>query len=154
MSTQLTQEQVIINAEGQILGRMASNIVKLLKEGRKIVIVNAEKAVISGEKNMVVNSYKLLFNVRTLFNPYKNGIRRPRTPINIVKRTIRGMLPKSNKGRRMLKNVKVYIGIPKEVEGKQFIRFSDADVSRLKGKYVTVEIVARELGWSGWVSPK
>ncbi|MEM3352391.1 MAG: 50S ribosomal protein L13, partial [Saccharolobus sp.] len=33
MSTQLTQEQVIINAEGQILGRMASNIVKLLKEG-------------------------------------------------------------------------------------------------------------------------
>ncbi|MEM0091296.1 MAG: uL13 family ribosomal protein, partial [Saccharolobus sp.] len=78
MSTQLTQEQVIINAEGQILGRMASNIVKLLKEGRNIVIVNAEKAVISGEKNMVVNSYKLLFNVRTLFNPYKNGIRRPR----------------------------------------------------------------------------
>ncbi|BDC00238.1 50S ribosomal protein L13 [Saccharolobus caldissimus] len=147
MSIQVQENIVIINAEGQILGRMASNVVKLLKEGKKVVIVNAEKAVISGKKNMVIQSYKLLLSVRTLFNPYKNGIRRPRTPINIVKRTIRGMLPKNSKGRRLLKNVKVYIGIPKEFEGKQFIRFPDADVSRLKGKYVTVEVVAKELGW-------
>ncbi|WP_185957811.1 MULTISPECIES: 50S ribosomal protein L13 [Sulfolobaceae] len=140
---------VIINAEGQILGRMASMIVRLLKDGKKVVIVNTEKAIISGEKTRVVESYRLLFNVRTLFNPYKNGIRRPRSPINIVKRTIRGMLPKSGKGRRMLKNVKAYIGVPREFEGKQFIKFPEADISRLKGKYVTVEVVAKELGWSG-----
>ncbi|WP_338599570.1 50S ribosomal protein L13 [Sulfolobus tengchongensis] len=148
MSQQVQEQLVIINAEGQILGRMASNIVRLLKEGKKVVVINAEKAVISGDKNRVVQSYKLLLTVRTLFNPYKNGIRRPRSPINIVKRTIRGMLPKSSKGRRMLKNVKIYIGIPKEFEGKQYIRFQDADVGRLKGKYVTVEIVAKELGWN------
>ncbi|ACP38791.1 50S ribosomal protein L13 [Saccharolobus islandicus] len=149
MSTQVQEQEVVINAEGQILGRMASNIVRLLKEGKKVVIVNGEKAVISGEKNRVIESYKLLLTVRTLFNPYRNGIRRPKSPINIVKRTIRGMLPKSSKGRRMLKNVKVYIGVPKEFEGRQFIKFPDADVSRLKGKYVTVEVVAKELGWSG-----
>lgn len=112
MSTQVQEQEVVINAEGQILGRMASNIVRLLKEGKKVVIVNGEKAVISGEKNRVIESYKLLLTVRTLFNPYRNGIRRPKSPINIVKRTIRGMLPKSSKGRRMLKNVKVYIGVP------------------------------------------
>ncbi|ACP46425.1 ribosomal protein L13 [Sulfolobus islandicus Y.G.57.14] len=149
MSTQVQEQEVVINAEGQILGRMASNIVRLLKEGKKVVIVNGEKAVISGEKNRVIESYKLLLTVRTLFNPYRNGIRRPKSPINIVKRTIRGMLPKSSKGRRMLNNVKVYIGVPKEFEGRQFIKFPDADVSRLKGKYVTVEVVAKELGWSG-----
>ncbi|QXJ30623.1 50S ribosomal protein L13 [Saccharolobus shibatae] len=149
MSTQVQEQEVVINAEGQILGRMASNIVRLLKEGKKVIIVNGEKAVISGEKNRVIESYKLLLTVRTLFNPYRNGIRRPKSPINIVKRTIRGMLPKSSKGRRMLKNVKVYIGVPKEFEGRQFIKFPDADVSRLKGKYVTVEVVAKELGWSG-----
>ncbi|MCH4814277.1 MAG: 50S ribosomal protein L13 [Saccharolobus sp.] len=148
MSTQVQEQEVVINAEGQILGRMASNIVRLLKEGKKVIIVNGEKAVISGEKNRVIESYKLLLTVRTLFNPYRNGIRRPKSPINIVKRTIRGMLPKSSKGRRMLKNVKVYIGVPKEFEGRQFIKFPDADVSRLKGKYVTVEVVAKELGWS------
>ncbi|QGA55103.1 50S ribosomal protein L13 [Sulfolobus sp. E5-1-F] len=148
MSTQVQEQEVVINAEGQILGRMASNVVRLLKEGKKVVIVNGEKAVISGDKNRVIQSYKLLLTVRTLFNPYRNGIRRPRSPINIVKRTIRGMLPKSSKGRRMLKNVKVYIGVPKEFEGRQFIKFPDADVSRLKGKYVTVEVVSKELGWS------
>ncbi len=149
--TQVQQQSdiVIVNAEGQILGRMASMIVRLLKDGKKVAIVNAEKAIISGEKTRVIESYKLLFGVRTLFNPYKNGIRRPRSPINIVKRTIRGMLPKSSKGRRMLKNVKAYIGVPKEFEGKQFIKFPEADMSRLKGKYVTVEVVAKELGWSG-----
>ncbi|EWG08137.1 MAG: 50S ribosomal protein L13P [Candidatus Aramenus sulfurataquae] len=144
---------VIIDATNQILGRMCSKVVNLLKEGKKVYIVNAEKAVISGPKARVVEGYKLLFTVGTLFNPYKQGIRRPRSPINIVKRTIRGMLPKTPKGLRMLKNVKVYIGVPKELEGKQTLRFEDADVKRLKGKYITVEELAKEMGWNAYVKP-
>lgn len=151
MSLQQKPESlVIINAENQILGRMATEIVKLLKAGKEVVIVNAEKAVISGPKNRVVNGYKLLFTVRTLKNPYKHGIRRPRSPINIVKRTIRGMLPKNNLGREMYKRVKVYIGIPKEFEGKQMLRFEHADAKKLKKtKYITVGELAKELGWKG-----
>ncbi|AWR94697.1 50S ribosomal protein L13 [Acidianus brierleyi] len=150
----MTEENIIIiNAENQILGRMCSNIVNLLKDGKKVYIINSEKAVVSGPKYRVINGYKLFFSVRTLFNPYKQGIRRPRSPINIVKRTIRGMLPKTPKGIRMLKNVKAYIGIPKEFEGKEFIRFDNADVKRLKGKYVTLEDVAKEMGWKVYVKP-
>ena len=105
-------ETVIVDGEGQILGRLASKVVGLLKEGKRVVIVNGEKIVISGPRNRVVNGYMLLFSVGTLFNPYKLGVRRPRTPINIVKRTIRGMLPKTHRGETMLKMVKVYVGIP------------------------------------------
>ncbi|ARM75756.1 50S ribosomal protein L13 [Acidianus manzaensis] len=140
-------EEVVIDAENMILGRMASMVVKLLEDGKKVVIVNGEKAVVSGTKVRIISGYKLLFEVRTLFNPQKQGIRRPRTPINLIKRTIRGMLPKTPKGKEMLHNVKVYIGVPKEYEGKQFIRFEKADVKRLKGKYITVAELAKEMGW-------
>ncbi|MCY0859060.1 MAG: 50S ribosomal protein L13 [Sulfolobaceae archaeon] len=149
---QVKDELVIVDATDQILGRMSTNIVKLLKQGKKVVVINAEKAVISGPKNRVVNGYKLLFTVRTLFNPYKQGIRRPRNPINIVKRTVRGMLPKNEMGRQMYKSLKVYIGVPPEFKDKPTIRFSDADKTRLKGKYITVGELAKELGWSGWQS--
>ncbi len=145
-------EIVIINAENQILGRMATNVVRLLKEGKKVVIVNAEKAVISGTRNRVIAGYKLLFSLRTLFNPEKQGVRRPRSPINIVKRTIRGMLPNTPKGRKMLKNVKVYIGVPQQYNGKNLISFPDADVKRLKGKYITVGELAKEMGWKVYVN--
>jgi large subunit ribosomal protein L13 len=144
-------EVVIVNAENQILGRMATNVVKLLKEGKKVVIVNAEKAVISGPKSRVIAGYKLYFSLRTLFNPEKQGVRRPRSPINIVKRTIRGMLSKTPKGRQMLKSVKVYIGVPQQYNGKNFISFPDADVKRLKGKYITVGELAKEMGWKVYV---
>ncbi|BDC19144.1 50S ribosomal protein L13 [Acidianus sp. HS-5] len=145
-------EVVIINAENQILGRMTTNVVKLLKEGKKVVIINAEKAVISGTKNRVVAGYKLFFSLRTLFNAEKQGVRRPRSPINIVKRTIRGMLPKTPKGREMLKSVKVYIGVPQQYKDKNIISFPDAGVKRLKGKYITVGELAKEMGWKVYVS--
>ena len=140
------QEVVIVNAENQILGRMSTYIVKLLKQGKKVVVVNAEKAVISGPRSRVVKGYLLLFRVRKLQNPEKNAIKRPRNPINIVKRTVRGMLPKNESGRMMLKNLKVYIGIPEEYKDKQMIRFEDADVKRLKGKYITVGELSKLLG--------
>ena len=139
-------EVVVVNAENQILGRMSTHLVKLLKEGKKVVVVNAEKAVISGSRARVIQGYTLLFTVRSMQNPAKNGIRRPRNPINIVKRTVRGMLPKNRLGKQYYKNLIVYIGIPKEYEGKEMIRFDDADVSRLKGKYITVAELSKAIG--------
>ncbi|EZQ03165.1 MULTISPECIES: 50S ribosomal protein L13 [Acidianus] len=141
-------DEVIINAENQILGRLCSNTVRLLKEGKKVKIVNIEKAVISGPKSRVVSGYKLLFTVRTMFNPERQGIRRPKNPINIAKRTIRGMLPKTPKGKEMFKSLIIYVGVPAELQGKETISFSNSSVSRLKGKYITVGELASELGWN------
>lgn len=140
------QEVVVVNAENQILGRMATHIAKLLIQGKKVVVVNAEKAIISGPRSRVVQGYKLLFTVRKLQNQQKNAIKRPRNPINIVKRTVRGMLPKNKSGKEMYKNLKVYIGIPEEFKGKEMIRFEDSDVKRLRGKYITVAELSKLLG--------
>ncbi len=141
---------LVIDASNLILGRMASIVAKKLLEGYKVVIVNAEKAVVSGEPKRVISSYQLLLGVKTLRNPYKWGVRRPRTPDRIVRSAIRGMLPKNSpKGTRALKNLRVFIGVPEEYINKEKITIPEADVSKLKGKYITVGEIAKHMGWRG-----
>ncbi len=139
-----------IDATNQILGRLASIIAKKLLEGHRVIVVNAEKAVVSGERLRVIMGYKLVEKVKTHYNPYKHGIRRPKSPHNIFKRTVRGMLPIDKpRGRNAYKRLRVYIGVPPELSDKEFIRFSEADASRLGHEYITLGEIAKELGWKG-----
>ncbi len=141
---------VIIDAEGQILGRMASYIAKLLLSGYRVIVVNAEKAVVSGERKRVIDSYKLLLEVKTHRNPYRHSMKRPRSPQRIVKEAVRGMLPKESwKGLMALKRLRVYVSVPEEFKDKPKIKIRDADISRLRGEYVTVAEIAKEMGWKG-----
>jgi len=145
--------EVVIDATNLILGRMASIVAKMLLMGYKVTIINAEKAIISGKPKMVIESYKLLFRVKTLRNPYKTGIRRPRTPERIIKYTIKGMLPKNNpRGKKALKNLRVYVGVPEEIKGKEIKTIKEASADRLRGKYITVGELAKQLGWKGVTS--
>ncbi|HEW63660.1 MULTISPECIES: 50S ribosomal protein L13 [Fervidicoccus] len=146
------KEIVIVNAENLILGRMASKIAKMLLTGKRVVVVNAEKAMISGERNMVIEGYKKLWSVRTLRNPDKQGPRRPQSPRNIVKRAVRGMLPRKPKGKEALSNLKVYIGIPKEFHGKEMIKFEDVVADLSKGRYISVGELSEALGWRGVIA--
>jgi large subunit ribosomal protein L13 len=54
----MEKQATIINAEGLILGRMASMIAKKLLSGEEIIIVNAEKAVLSGKRKSKVREAK------------------------------------------------------------------------------------------------
>ena len=139
-----------VDASGQILGRLASIVAKKLLEGYNVYVFNVEKAVLSGERLRVIEGYKLLLKVKTHLNPEKSGIRRPRSPVNIFKRAVRGMLPMDKpRGRMAYKRLRVFIGVPPEFAGVQLIRFPEAAVTRLKGKYITVAEVAKALGWKG-----
>ena len=150
MGDVIPKDAKIIDGEGHILGRLASVVAKRLLKGEKIIIVNAEKIVLSGSRRRVVDSYKLLFEVGTLKNPYKSGIRRPRSPENIVRRAVRGMLPiRKPRGRMAYKRLRVFFGVPPELENRrgQFERIPEADSSRLGREYITVKDVAIEMGW-------
>ncbi len=142
---------LIVDAEGAILGRLASYIAKALQEGFKVYVVNAEKAVVSGDPKMVIESYKIWFELKTLRNPAKSSPKRPRSPISIIKRAVKGMLPKDNwKGFVAYKNLKVFIGIPPELSNKEFIKLRDVDSKKLTRKYITVGEIAKAMGWKGW----
>jgi large subunit ribosomal protein L13 len=141
--------QRIINADGIILGRMGSLVAKMLLLGDNVIIINAEKAAISGRNRFIINFYKKHSNIKTHTNPIK-GPFFYRKPNLFVRRTIRGMLPWNYpRGRQAYKNLKVYIGIPKtlKIDESKIERFSEFSVDHLKGPYTEVSKLTQELGW-------
>jgi large subunit ribosomal protein L13 len=145
-----SENTIYIDAAGHILGRLASIVAKKLLEGYRVYVVNVEKAVLSGEKNRVVEGYKLLLRVKTHVNPEKTKIMRPRSPVSIFKRAVRGMLPMDKpRGRLAYKRLRVYVGVPPEFINVEFTKYPEALYTKLRGKYITVEELARELGWRG-----
>ncbi|MEM3356947.1 MAG: 50S ribosomal protein L13, partial [Candidatus Bathyarchaeia archaeon] len=120
----------IVNADGLILGRMASEVAKKLLNGEKVVIVNAEKAVLSGKKKSKVAEAKEFLEVGS---PGR-GPFHYRQPDRILRKTVRGMLPfKQPKGKMAYKRLKVFIGVPEEFKGQQMIKFDEAQASKLRG---------------------
>ncbi|UCE57273.1 MAG: 50S ribosomal protein L13 [Candidatus Bathyarchaeota archaeon] len=139
------ENAVIIDAKGLILGRMASIIAKRLLQGETITIVNAEKAAISGIRLSRVRDAKTFLEVG---HPRK-GPYHPRRPDKIVRRTIRGMLPrKKPRGKQAFKRLKVYLDTPSELEDKGAQTLFEASAERLKCPYVTVGEIAKEIGWA------
>jgi len=137
----------IINADGLILGRLASKVAKMLLNGDEVTIVNAEKAIITGNRDEIFAKYKRRTELRTRTNP-RRGPFYPKRSDELVRRTIRGMLPwKTHRGRMAYRRLRVYVGVPKELEGENFETISEAHMSRLATpKYVTVRDVAKFLG--------
>jgi len=144
------QNEIVIDANSLILGRLASMVAKLLSLGVKVYVVNVEGAVLTGDRKRVVEGYKLLFEVRTHRNPYRQSIHRPRNPITLFKRTVRNMLPRNaNQRLKMLKNVKAYIGLPLEFKDKAIVKVIDLSINtRRATEYITLAELAKALGWS------
>ena len=140
-----SENAVIVDAKGLILGRMASVIAKRLLQGETITVVNAEKATISGKRLSRVREAKTFLEVG---HPRK-GPYHHRRPDRIVRRTIRGMLPrKKPKGQQAYKRLKVYLGAPKEFNGKEILTIFEANAEKLKSPYITVGELAKEIGWT------
>lgn len=136
----------VINADGLILGRMASVIAKRLLKGEKIMVVNAEKAVISGKKRSKVAEAKAFLKVG---HPGK-GPFHFRRPDRLLRRTVRGMLPyKQPKGKQAYKRLRVFIGVPDELKGVNMETIVEAQAEKLTCPYFTLGEFAKEIGWSG-----
>lgn len=135
----------VIDASGLILGRMASIVAKRLLNGEKVTIVNAKNAVISGKRKKTIEEARKFLEIG---HPRK-GPYHPRRPDKIVRRTIRGMLPRRKpKGQQAYKRLRVYIGVPDGLKGSKMETISDIDSSRLRCPYVKVSDLAREIGWN------
>jgi large subunit ribosomal protein L13 len=141
----ITEQTTIIDATGLILGRLASFVAKRLLQGESIIIVNAEKAIVSGKRLSRVNEAKAFLEVG---HPRK-GPYHPRIPDRILRRTVRGMLPrKKPKGQQAYRRLRVYVGVPEEFKGKEMQTIPDADAEKLGCPYITLGELAKELGWS------
>jgi large subunit ribosomal protein L13 len=143
---QLESGYTIIDADGLILGRMASIIAKRLLKGEKIAVVNAEKAVISGKKKSKIREAKEFLDVG---HPGK-GPMHYRRPDRILRRTVRGMLPyKQPKGKQAYKRLMVFIGVPDELKNREMETIEEAQAKKLTCPYFSLGELAKEIGWSG-----
>ena len=134
---------IIYDAENQILGRICTRIAKDLLNGEKVFVVNCEKAVISGNPKYIQKKYL----EKIWRGDVKHGPFFPKTPDGIFRRTVRGMLPwHKAKGRKAYKNLKVFIGLPEEFKNKELKKVNEADASKLKTKFMTLEEISLAIG--------
>jgi large subunit ribosomal protein L13 len=135
----------IVNAEGLVLGRMCSKIAKRMLNGEEIIIVNAEKVVLSGKKKSKVAEAKQFLEV----GAPERGPFHSRRPDRIVRKTVRGMVPwHQPKGKIAYKRLKVYMGIPAEFKDQKMETVEQASAAKLKGPHFTLAELAVEIGWN------
>lgn len=148
------QEQnklVVVDAANCISGRLCSKVSKLLLQGNRVSVVNAEKVMVSGNKYEIIESYKKRLEVGSVINPI-HGPFHPRRPDTIITKMIRGMVPKRKpSGIHAFKKLRVYIGVPDELKNSAMQIFDDAKITRPESFYTSMSDVAKQIGWKGVV---
>jgi large subunit ribosomal protein L13 len=118
---ELEQKWYLVNAEGKVLGRLASELAKILRGKNKptytphldtgdfVIVVNAGKLTLTGKKM----KDKIYYH----HTGYPGGIKEmnaekllAKKPTEMIRMAVRGMLPKNSLGREMLRKLKVYAG--------------------------------------------
>jgi large subunit ribosomal protein L13 len=120
-AAEIQREWYVVDAAGKTLGRLATRIATILRGKHKpaytphldmgdyIVVVNAEKVVLTGRKRQQKVYYR--------HSGYMGGLREisfeqmlTEFPERVIRLAVRGMLPHNSLGRQMLKKLKVYAG--------------------------------------------
>lgn len=144
-----SQKQIVVDAANCIVGRMCSHVSKLLLQGNRVAIVNAEKAMLSGNRYKTISLYKEHLEINSVTNPI-HGPFHPRRPDTILTKMVRGMVPKSKaSGIEAFKRLRVYIGIPEELKNIGQESFKDSMITKPASYYITVGDVAKQIGWKG-----
>ncbi len=132
----------VIDADGCILGRLASETAQLILAGEEVHIVNCEKAIVTGKRDKVLGRYK----EKREHGTGRKGPFFPRMPDRMVKRTVRGMTPYPEpRGREALSRLRCYIGVPEEFSDENAEQLDEAQ-PRSVSPHVEVGEIARWLG--------
>ena len=118
---EITRNWYIIDADGQILGRLASEVAQIIRGKKKpfftphmdmgdfVVVINAEKVKVTGNKERDKTYFR--------HSGYPGGVTqinlrkvRQSFPERIITNAVKGMLPHNRLGRKLLTHLKVYSG--------------------------------------------
>ncbi|MGH9921637.1 MAG: 50S ribosomal protein L13 [Nitrososphaerales archaeon] len=140
-------EQVVVDATNHIAGRLCSYVAKMLLKGDNVVVLNAEKAMLSGERYSTIRQWHEYLEIGSIVNPI-HGPFHARRPDTIITRMVRGMVPKRRpKGISAMKRLRVYIGVPKNYEGVKGKEFEDAKIRKPVSYYTSIHDLAKLIGW-------
>nr|WP_249324414.1 50S ribosomal protein L13 [Wansuia hejianensis] len=129
-TNEVERKWYIVDAEGKVLGRLASEVSSILSGKNKpiytphvdtgdyVIIINADKIKLTGKK-LQQNSYKY-------HTGYPGGLKEvpyqrlmEENPGKIIELAVKGMLPKNKIGRQMIKKMKIYSGAEHKHEAQQ-----------------------------------
>jgi large subunit ribosomal protein L13 len=128
---------------------MCSHVSKLLLQGNKVAIVNAEKAMLSGDRYAVIRQYKEHLEINSVTNPI-HGPFHPRRPDTMLTKMVRGMVPKQKTtGIEAFQRLRVYIGVPEEMKASKMQSFDDSKITKPEAYYISMGDVAKQIGWKG-----
>lgn len=148
-SAQKVAAPLVVDASVLISGRLCSVVAKRLLNGNRVVVVNAEKALISGSRESILKQWEESLEITSITNPI-HGPYHPRKPERILQRMVRGMLPMQKaKGATALKRLRVYDGVPEEFAKSKMTTFDEARGTKPLAFYTTVGDVAKLIGWKG-----
>jgi len=143
------QTTIVVDATSCIAGRMCSHVSKLLLQGKRVAIVNAEKAMLSGNRYKTIDSYKEHLGINSVTNPI-HGPFHPRRPDTILSKMVRGMVPKRKpSGIGAFKHLRVYTGVPEDMKGAKMESFEDSKITKPESYYISIAEVAKQIGWKG-----
>ena len=122
---EIERKWYIVDANGKVLGRLASEVAKILRgknkpiytphvdTGDHVIIINAEKIVLTGNKLDQKMHYKhSLYPGGLKATPYRKFL--AEQPEKVLYEAVKGMLPHNSLGRKMLKKLRVYKGTEHE----------------------------------------
>ncbi|MBP1697326.1 MAG: ribosomal protein [Deltaproteobacteria bacterium] len=118
---ELDRKWYLVNAEGKVLGRLSTELAKILKGKNKpiytphldtgdfVIVVNAGKVTLTGKK--------LKDKIYYHHTGYPGGIKQvsaekllAKKPTEMIRMAVKGMLPKNSLGRQMIRKLKIYAG--------------------------------------------
>jgi len=127
---EINEKWYVVDAQGLIVGRLAARVAKLVRGKMQadytphlnpkihVVVINAEKAIFSGDKAKTKTYYR--------HSKYRTGLKETTpeklletNPTEILRKAIHGMLPKNRLGSALNKNVRVYAGAEHPHEAQQ-----------------------------------
>ena len=138
-ASEIERQWFVVDADGETLGRLASKVARLLEgkhkptyathidTGDHVIVVNASKIRVTGDK--------LRTNFYARHSGYPGGFRQEslgdllqRRPEEVIRRTVKGMLPRNKLGVQQLRKLKVYAGAehPHEAQRPQSLAGVDA----------------------------
>ncbi|HEY3373357.1 MAG TPA: 50S ribosomal protein L13 [Prolixibacteraceae bacterium] len=125
----VTKEWVLVDATDVVLGRLASNVAKILRGknkpsftphvdcGDNVIVINAEKVRLTGNK--------LNDKIYLSYSGYPGGQRKQtpaellaKYPERLIEKAVKGMLPKNKLGSKVYGNMKVYVGAEHKQEAQ------------------------------------
>ncbi len=114
MSVAEWDADVVVDARDCIMGRVASETAQRALDGDRVAIINAENAVITGNEESTMDTYRKRAELGSDSGPYY-----PKRPDRIFKRAVRGMLPyKQDSGREAFESIRIYVGNPHDRDGE------------------------------------